>query len=131
MEYHRFPSGCSQSVPTAVRLSLIHIWLGLLQDREHLVGDLAGLPPQRLKYLHGADRHLAGQAALEILMRNNYQSVNIQELLKTIAYLFAVVMLINSIYYFMPVSYTHLDFSTLTVSELQLVTLCSNDETRT
>lgn len=44
---------------------------------------------------------IIGVVLFREIMRNNYQSVNIQELLKTIAYLFAVVMLINSIYYFM------------------------------
>lgn len=44
---------------------------------------------------------IIGVVLFREIMRNNYQSVNIQELLKTIAYLFAVVMLINGIYYFM------------------------------
>lgn len=44
---------------------------------------------------------IIGVVLFREIMRNNYQSVNIQELLKTIAYLFAVVMLINSTYYFM------------------------------
>lgn len=44
---------------------------------------------------------IIGVVLFRAIMRNNYQSVNIQELLKTISYLFAIIMLINSIYYFM------------------------------